>query len=233
MNDLWSKLWPFGPLVRSDLGPDRRAAAADALDDPYFTKVEDATVAEYVLAQIKSVVDLKLASMRALESKAAQSVGFAGTITAVVGVFGRTVPGPLLQTTVGLLILSIVLNLRGMAIREDELPSPSLYNSARVATNPMNKARIAIALAEAYTGYSLDIQHEAGIKARWINLGSAVFIAGLAALLLVAFQPNTSTLANPTQLHVTATCYNQSQRGSNHGRKAPAATPAARHAAPR
>ena len=232
MNKLWSKLWPFGPLVRSDLGSERRSAAADALDDAYFADIDDPTVPEYVLAQVKTVVDLKLASMRALEGKAAQSVGFAGTVTAVVGVFGRSVPGPLLQTTVGLLLVSIVLNLRGMAIREDDVPSPSLYNTARVAAKPSNKARIAMALAEAYTGYSLDIQHEAGLKARWINSGSAVFIAGLAALFLVAFAPSTGLDVKPAQVHVTATCYNQPQKGTNHGRQARTAAPAPRHAAP-
>ncbi len=91
----------------------------------------DASVPEYVLAQVEAVVDLKLASMRALEGKAVQSVGFAGTVTAVVGVFGRSMPGPLMQITVGLLLASIVLNLRGMAIREDDVPSPSLYNTSR------------------------------------------------------------------------------------------------------
>jgi hypothetical protein len=107
MNKFWSKLWPFAPLVRSDLGSERRSAAADALHDPYFAGVDDATVPEYVLAQVKTVVDLKLTSMRALEGKAAQSVGFAGTVTAVVGVFGRNVPGPLLQILSGYFLLRL------------------------------------------------------------------------------------------------------------------------------
>ncbi len=135
--------------------------------------------------------------------------------------------------TVGLLLTSVVLNLRGMAIREDDVPSPSLYNTARVAQDPINKARIAMALAEAYTEYSLDLQHEAGIKARWINSGSFVFIGGLAALFLVAFTPNTGNVVEPPQVLVTAKCYNELQRGSHHGRKAPAAAAPAGDAAPR
>ena len=188
--NFWTRIWPFWPLVSSDLSFERREAAADALGEPYYTNVVDATVSEYVLSQVKAIVDLKLASMRALEAKAAQFVGFGGTVIALVGVFGRNVPGILLHITVGLLLVSIVLNLKGMAIREDDLPSPSLYNTARVAENPVNKARIAMALAEAYTGYSLDLQREAGIKARWINSGSLVFISGLIALFFVTFTPD-------------------------------------------
>ena len=135
----WAKLWPYGPLVRSDLGVERREQAADALDGAYYSAVIDATVSEYVMTQVKVIVDLKLASMRTLEGKAAQIVGFAGTVTAVVGVFGRNVPGPLLPGTVGFLLASIVCNLRGMAIRQDDVPSPSLYNISRVAENPVIK----------------------------------------------------------------------------------------------
>jgi hypothetical protein len=119
-----------------------------------------------------------------------------------------------------------------MAIREDDVPSPSLYNTAPVAAIPSNKARIAMALAEAYTESSLDIQHEAGVKARWINSGSAVFIAGLVALFLVAFTPSTGIVAKPVDVHVTATCYNQPQKGTNHGRQARTAAPAPGNATP-
>jgi hypothetical protein len=93
---------------------------------------------------------------------------------------------PLLLITAGLIVLSTILNLRGMAIREDDLPSPSLYNTARVAEKPKNKARVAMALAEAYTNYSLDLQHEAGLKAR-ISSGSSMFVLGPVALLIVMY----------------------------------------------
>jgi hypothetical protein len=221
----WKTSWPFQPLVRSDLGSERREAAADALNDPYYIDVDDPTVPEYVLAQIKAIVDLKLISMRALEGKAAQLVGFAGTVAALVGVFGRSVAHPLLLITVGLLVVSIILNLRGMAIREDDLPSPSLYNTARVAEKPKNKARVAMALAEAYTNYSLDLQHEAGLKARWISSGSFVFILGLVALLMVMFTTDLGPIKQ-APVAVTVKCYTQLLRGPQNGRKAgfPAAT---------
>jgi len=219
----WAKLWPYGPLVRSDLGVERREQAADALDGAYYSAVIDATVSEYVMTQVKVIVDLKLASMRTLEGKAAQIVGFAGTVTAVVGVFGRNVPGPLLPGTVGFLLASIVCNLRGMAIRQDDVPSPSLYNISRVAENPVNKARIAMALAEAYTDYSLDLQHEAGLKARWINTGSVFFIAGLIGLLWIALIPNIASLIKPGETSAPK-CYTQPQRGSPQHARAAATT---------
>jgi len=190
---LW---WPFRPLVESDLGPDQRKAAALALQDPYFATVTDATVPEFVLTQVKAVVDMKIASMRALEGKAAQIAGFGGTVIAIVGAFGRNASGWLLTTTVILLLISIAFNLRGMSIREDDLPSPSLYNTDTVAADPGNKARIAMALAESYTAYSLDLQHQAGLKARWVYWGSAIFLLGLLALVAIALAPAQTASAN-------------------------------------
>ena len=169
--------WPC--LVPADLGNDSRTTAAIALQSPYYDGITDSAVPELVLAQVKALVDIKIASLRALEAKAAQIAGFAGTVVAVMGAFSHTLNGNFGKLGLVFLIITIASCLCAMSIRSDELPSPALYNSNLVARDPSNKARIAMALAEAYTEYSADLQHQSGRKARFAYAGFASFFVAL------------------------------------------------------
>jgi len=205
--------WNPFRIVRSDLGFEARQRAAQQLKDAYYEGVTDPKVPEFVLEQVKAVVDMKTNSLRAMEGKAAQLIGFSGTVVAVVGLFGRSLPTGILGAIVLSLLLAIGCSIVSMWVREDDLPSPSLYNLNTLPSDDPTRARIAMALAEAYTGYSLDLQHMAAIKGRWLRTGLVVFGLGVVGLAFVAFTPT-----NPPAATLNVKCYTSCERNKQHGR---------------
>jgi hypothetical protein len=151
-------------IARGELTPQMRADAIAKLKDPFFSSVLDPTVPEFVFQQVKDIAILKVAALRAMETKSAQFVGFSGTVVAAVGIFGKDVAVPLMGAIVALLLGGTICSVIAVWVHSTYVPTPALYNSSAVPSDNETRARIAMALAESFSEYSLDVQRTAAVK---------------------------------------------------------------------
>jgi hypothetical protein len=181
---MWLEFWRVLPPEPMPTWQDK-VRAGKRLDQ--FVRPQSATLARFVLAETKDQAEKKRTAHRVLESKATSVIGFA---TAVLGFTAAFNTGALtkvmlfgwLPLIAPALILEAVAILAGVMVlltQSYALPDAVLFNYHETVEDPMNEARIAMALAQAWGKYEkcLDVGNDT--RSRRLSVAIWTFVFGL------------------------------------------------------
>lgn len=177
------RLYPTRP---TQIDVTLRQSAFDALSDPTVANIQSGNdVATFVLGEIKDEARMKMEGLRNLEQKASTQITIAGTLIAIFTALNRHMDPRWLTLPLSFFILAIIFSIWALWTRTEALPSPGAYNYEKTINNA-NKAQVAVVLAEAWIGYSLDVQLKAGQRRRIITAAWLLIFLGLASLFYVS-----------------------------------------------
>jgi hypothetical protein len=178
-----------------DLATDEmRAEWSEYLQNSPDAQVAISKVTELLLREVKYSIDIKIATIRATEGKAAAQVAVLGGGLGIVSILGAA------QTTFAItgnvwLFLSACICLVVAATIDvfciasgytERLPHLDIFNSLAVVTNPQMKGRVGMSLAEGYLDYDSELLAFSLSKARLLRLATTALVAGVFILALNA-----------------------------------------------
>jgi hypothetical protein len=191
---IWSRLQndiaAFVGLNRPPAVPSLRDKKEEFKRLDFDTKVDDAAVARFILAEVKDQSERKRTAHRTVEGKATSIIGFA---TVVLGFVAQYRSGALLAMgwwiapTFALELVAIVCGAMALKTQEHMLPDAFRYNYSTVVEDPQNETRIALALAHKWAVHERAM--DAGGKRRSVRMSVAfaAFLLGVAYTAFVAF----------------------------------------------
>lgn len=184
---LWNEFWG---IVRVSPTPDGRKKLAAIADLDADLIAESPAVARFVLAEVKDQAEKKRSAHRTIETKATSIIGFAFSFATVVIGFAAAFDSsvllklkwgwfPAIAPSLGFEVIAIIAGIMALRTQSYLLPDAALYNYPDALEEPLNEARIAMALAQTWRKY--EAQLDAGNRTRSRRLGVAFwsFVIGV------------------------------------------------------
>jgi hypothetical protein len=181
---MWLEFWRVLPPAPLPRGKDK-IRAIKRLDR--FLRAQSPAVARFILAETKDQAEKKRAAHRTLEAKATSVIGFA---TAVLGFAAAFNSGALLKimwfgsfpAIVPALLLeagAIIAGIMALQTQSYELPDAVLFNYPDALEDPMNEARIAMALTQTWAHYEQCLTVGNATRSRRFTVALWMFVIGL------------------------------------------------------
>jgi hypothetical protein len=181
---IWNWLYPGPKELATD---EMRAEWSDYLLKSPDAQVGISKVTELLLREVKYSIDIKIATIRSTEGKAAAQVAVLGGGLGIVSILGAA------QTTFAIvgnvwLFLSACVCLVVAATIDvfciasgytEKLPHLDIFNSLAVVSNAQMKGRVGMSLAEGYLDYDSELLAFSLSKARLLKVATAALVAGV------------------------------------------------------
>ena len=149
------------------------------------------TTSEFLLAEAKFVVEKKIDSIKAIESKASAQLCIVGIGLGLFSIFGasqtQVVAGfvPVIVGGAAVLIVAIVLDLLCVSTGlVDDLPQLDTYNTHLIVRDKTIKARVSLSLTESYLELASDLTALGRTKGRMQRAATIAVMLGVVALTL-------------------------------------------------
>jgi len=154
-------------------------------------------VAEFLLREVRYLIDSKIALIKDSDTKATLQVTIFGGGLGLLSILGASesamITGGvrwLLVTAVALIftgaIADLVCLMRGYRYTS-EMPRTDVYNSPGILGNPKMQARVASSLLEGYSEYSHNLTAVSARKSRLVKVATVCLVLGVVFLLINAF----------------------------------------------
>jgi hypothetical protein len=185
--EFWKWLTPQPKQLASD---QIRAEWFEYLRDSPEAEVESAQVTELLLREVKYSIDVKIATIRATEGKAAAQVAVLGGGLGIVSILGVAQSSFNITGNLWLFIAACVFLLIAAAIDvlciaagyTEKLPHLDIFNSLGIVRSSAMKGRVGMSLTEGYLDYDSELLAFSLNKARLLKTATAALLAGVFVL---------------------------------------------------
>jgi len=186
----WSAVWRV-PKAAPIPDGDRKLAAIARLDADL--KATSADVARLVLAETKDQAEKKRAAHRIIETKATSIIGFATVVLGFTATFNLSLLlrwhwgwFPAVAPAIALEFIAIIAGVFALQAQTYSLPDALIFNHPDALEDPLNEARIAMALSQRWAIYERAL--DAGNATRSARLGVALwsFVSGVFYAIILA-----------------------------------------------
>jgi len=181
--------WPFGRVTPRTIGARDLDDAVASLRKPHLRRVNNELVglSRLLMDENRRICEHKLESIRSLEKKALGKITAAGTILAILAAFAQRLPFSHELVPIIMLGIAVSSYVIGLYVREGALPSPGVFLSTEIISEPWNEGRVAVLLAGAWRDYGLVVEAANESKARYVKTGDFWLIAALVTIVLLVF----------------------------------------------
>ena len=166
--------------------PDGKKKVDAIADLDVDLKVESAAVARFVLAEVKDQAEKKRAAHRTIETKATSVIGFATAVIVFATGFNASVlltwKWGMFPAVVPMLVfefIAIIAGIMALQVQSYRLPDAALYNYPYALEEPLNEARIAMALSQTWRIYEADLDAGNRIRSRRLWVALLFFVLGV------------------------------------------------------
>jgi hypothetical protein len=181
---MWLELWRV--LLPAPLPSERdKIRAIKRLDR--LLRAGSPAVARFVLAETKDQAEKKRAAHRTLETKATSVIGFATAVLGFAAAFNSSALlkimwwgwFPALVPALILEALAVVAGMAALLTQSYALPNAVLFNHPDALEDPLNEARIAMALSQTWAHYEHCLTAGNATRSRRFTIALWLFVIGL------------------------------------------------------
>jgi hypothetical protein len=180
---MWNEFWRVPPPAALPDGP-KKIREIERLDS--LLQAKSPSVARFILAETKDQAEKKRASHRTLETKATSVIGFSAVVLGFAAGFNQSEllkiiwhGVPAILPTLLLEAAAIIAGLMALRAQDYRLPDAVNYNYPDALEDPLNEARIAMALTQSWAHYERCLDAGNATRSRRFSVALWAFVLGL------------------------------------------------------